>query len=44
MTTSTVYPARLEIDYPTERNRLRTLFRIVLVIPALLPPLRKGRG
>jgi Domain of unknown function (DUF4389) len=33
MTTSTVYPARLEVDYPAERNRLTTLFRIVLVIP-----------
>ena len=33
MTTSTPYPARLDVDYPAERNRLTTLFRVVLVIP-----------
>ena len=29
----TAYPARLEVDYTDERNRVTTLFRIVLVIP-----------
>jgi hypothetical protein len=33
MTTSTVYPARLEVDYAADRNRLTTLFRLVLVVP-----------
>lgn len=33
MTASTVYPARLEVDQPDDRNRLTTLFKIVLVIP-----------
>ena len=28
-----VYPARLEVDYTDERNRVTTLFRLVLVIP-----------
>ncbi|MGI9613068.1 MAG: DUF4389 domain-containing protein, partial [Acidimicrobiales bacterium] len=27
------YPARLEVDYPEELNRLTTAFRIILVIP-----------
>ena len=30
------YPARLEIDYPEELNRLTTLLRIIWVIPILL--------
>ena len=29
----TAYPARLEVDYTVERNRVTTLFRLVLVIP-----------
>ena len=29
----TVYPARLEIDYPDQHNRVTTLFRAALVIP-----------
>ena len=29
----TAYPARLEVDYTVERNRVTTAFRIVLVIP-----------
>jgi hypothetical protein len=29
----TAYPARLDVDYPAELNRVTTLFRIVLVIP-----------
>ena len=29
----TAYPARLEIDYTVEHNRVTTLFRLVLVIP-----------
>ncbi|MGZ4472296.1 MAG: DUF4389 domain-containing protein [Nocardioidaceae bacterium] len=28
-----VYPARLEVDYTEQHNRVTTLFRIVLVIP-----------
>jgi hypothetical protein len=28
-----VYPARLDVDYPDQHNRLTTLFRLVLVIP-----------
>ncbi len=27
------YPARLEIDYPEQLSRVKTLFRIILVIP-----------
>ncbi len=30
---SSAYPARLDIDYPEELNRLTTAFRIILVIP-----------
>ena len=30
---STAYPARLDIDYPSEHNRVTTLFRLVLVVP-----------
>jgi Domain of unknown function (DUF4389) len=29
----TAYPARLEVDYTVEHNRVTTLFRVVLVIP-----------
>jgi hypothetical protein len=29
----TAYPARLEVDYPPEHNRVTTLFRIFMVIP-----------
>jgi Domain of unknown function (DUF4389) len=29
----TAYPARLDVDYTVERNRVTTLFRLVLVIP-----------
>jgi hypothetical protein len=29
----TVYPARLDVDYTVEHNRVTTLFRLVLVIP-----------
>ena len=28
-----VYPARLEVDYPDQHNRVTTFFRVVLVIP-----------
>jgi hypothetical protein len=28
-----VYPARLEVDYPDQHNRVTTFFRLVLVIP-----------
>jgi hypothetical protein len=31
--TPTAYPARLEIEYPEQRNRVTTLFRVFLVIP-----------
>jgi hypothetical protein len=30
---STIYPARLEIDYPEEHNRVTTLFRLFMAIP-----------
>ena len=30
------YPARLEIDYPERLSRVKTLFRIILVIPILV--------
>ena len=30
------YPARLEIDYPERVSRVKTLFRIILVIPILV--------
>ena len=30
------YPARLEIDYPEQLSRVKTLFRIILVIPILV--------
>ena len=29
----TAYPARLEVDYTVEHNRVTTLFRLVLVVP-----------
>jgi hypothetical protein len=29
----TAYPARLEVDYTVDHNRVTTLFRLVLVIP-----------
>ena len=29
----TAYPARLEVDYSAEYNRVTTLFRVVLIIP-----------
>ena len=28
-----VYPARLEVDYPDQHDRVTTLFRIILIIP-----------
>ena len=28
-----VYPARLEVDYTDQHNRVTTLFRVVLIIP-----------
>jgi len=28
-----VYPARLEVDYPDQHNRVTTFFRVVLIIP-----------
>lgn len=29
----TAYPARLEVEFPTEHNRVTTLFRVFLIIP-----------
>src|SRR6476619_3725470 len=29
----TAYPARLEVDYSAQYNRVTTLFRVVLIIP-----------
>ncbi len=31
--TSTPYPARLEIDYPEELDRVSTIFRLIYIIP-----------
>jgi hypothetical protein len=31
--TASVNPARLQVDYPEQHNRVTTLFRVVLVIP-----------
>ncbi len=31
-----VYPARLEVDYPERHNRVTTLFRAVLIIPIVI--------
>ena len=31
--TPTAYPARLDVDYSTEHNRVTSFFRIILVIP-----------
>jgi hypothetical protein len=33
---STVFPARLEVDYPEEHNRVTTLFRLILAIPIVI--------
>jgi len=33
---STVYPARLQVDYPQEHNRVTTLFRLILAIPIVI--------
>ena len=30
---ASIYPARLEVDYPDQHDRVTTLFRLVLVIP-----------
>jgi len=30
---SAAYPARLEVDYPEQHNRVTTLFRVILIIP-----------
>ena len=30
------YPARFEVDYPGQHNRLTALFRVVLIIPIVL--------
>ena len=32
-TTPPAYPARLEVDYEEQHDRVKTLFRVVLVIP-----------
>lgn len=31
-----VYPARLEVDFPDQRNRMTTLFRLVLIVPIVI--------
>ena len=33
---SAVYPARLEVDYAEQHNRLTTLFRVVLIVPIVI--------
>jgi len=30
---ASVYPARLEVDYPDQHDRVTTLFRVIMVIP-----------
>lgn len=30
---ASVYPARLEVDYPEQHNRVTTLFRVIFIIP-----------
>ena len=35
-TTPAVYPARLDVDYQAQHNRVTTLFRIILSIPILI--------
>src|ERR1035437_10956568 len=30
---ASVYPARLEVDYPEQHDRVTTLFRVFMVIP-----------
>jgi hypothetical protein len=30
---ASVYPVRLEVDYPDQHNQVTTFFRVVLVIP-----------
>ena len=30
---ASVYPARLEVDYPDQHDRMTTLFRVIMVIP-----------
>jgi len=34
--TSSTYPATLQIDYPEKLNRLRTAFRIILIVPIFI--------
>ncbi|HVX31187.1 MAG TPA: DUF4389 domain-containing protein [Nitrolancea sp.] len=44
-TTAQPYPARLNIDYPEQLNRLTTLLRLILVIPiAIILGLISGSG
>ena len=33
---ASVYPVRLEVDYPDQHNRVTTFFRVFMVIPAPL--------
>jgi Domain of unknown function (DUF4389) len=33
---TTVYPARLEVDYPEQHNRVTTLFRVFLILPIVI--------
>lgn len=45
MDQETVYPARLDIDYPEKMNRLTTFFRIILIVPiAVIIALISGTG
>src|SRR3954449_10144147 len=34
--TPSAYPARLQVDYPAEHNRVTSFFRIILVIPIVI--------
>jgi hypothetical protein len=33
---SAVYPARLEVDYPEQHNRVTTFFRAILILPIVI--------
>jgi hypothetical protein len=39
------YAARLEVDYPAESDRVKTLFRVILIIPiAIVLAVLSGEG
>jgi hypothetical protein len=40
---ASVYPARLEVDYPDQHNRVTTFFRVFMVIPIGIVLTPRGR-